>query len=178
MDQHTYTVVVGVSPGSASPTALAWGQEQAKAHGGRLVAVRAWRAPNPQATPSGTTATRVPRGSEAESEARDRLVADVASVLGADHDAEVLLVRGDRRRALLDVARDADLLVVDAPRPSATSPFFAHRLVYAATCPVVVMPPRISGEPETGLTRASRMAGWAAVRAAGSAGRPGLGTRR
>ncbi len=178
MDQHTYTVVVGVSPGSASPTALAWGREQADSHDGRLVAVRAWRAPNPQATPAGTTAERVPLGSDAEREARARLDADVASVLGPDHGAEVRLVRGDRHRALLDAAREADLLVVDAPRTFARSPLFAHRLVYAASCPVVVMPPRISGEPEAGLTRASRAAGWAAVRAAGSAGRPGLGTRR
>ena len=176
MDQHTYTVVVGVSPGSASPTALAWGRDQARAHDGRLIAVRAWRAPNPQATPAGTTASRVDRGSDVEREARAHLEADVASVLGPDHDAEVRLVRGDRRRALLDAARHADLLVVDAPRTYARAPLFAHRLVYAATCPVVVMPPRISGEPETGLARASRAAGWAAVRAAGSAGRPGLGT--
>lgn len=174
MSEHTYTVVVGVSPRSSSPTALRWAHEQAAAHGGRVVAVRAWRAPNPQATPSGTTASRVGSASETEHAAMEALLADVAGVLGPDHGVDVRVVRGDRRRALLDAAVDADLLVVDAPRSLASSPLFAHRLVYAARCPVVVMPPRISGEPESGLGRA----GWAAVRAAGSAGRPGLGTRR
>lgn len=174
MDEHQYTVVVGVSPGSASPTALAWAHEQARLRGGRVVAVRAWRTTGPQATPSGTTAARVPSSTVTEREAMARLVSDVAGVLGPDHGVELRVVRGDRRRALLEAARDADLLVVDAPRSLASAPLFAHRLVYAAHCPVVVMPPRISGEPETPLERA----GWAAVRAAGSAGRPGLGTPR
>ncbi|NHA67585.1 universal stress protein [Phycicoccus flavus] len=178
MSAHEYTVVVGVSPRSSSPTALLWARRQAREHGGRLVALRAWKAPTPQATPSGTTAARVPRSTDSEHEAFSRLVSDVAEVLGPDHGAELVVTRGDRRRALLAAARDADLLVVDAPRSLAASPLFAHRLVYAAPCPVVVMPPRISGEPETGLARASRAAGAAAVRAAGTAGRPGLGTRR
>ncbi|MGG5258070.1 universal stress protein [Phycicoccus avicenniae] len=174
MTEHVYTIVVGVSPGSASPTALRWAHEQATLRGGRVVAVRAWRTTGPQATPSGTTATRVPSSAATEAEATSRLVADVSGVLGDDHGVELRVVRGDRRRALLDAARDADLLVVDAPRSMASAPLFAHRLVYAAPCPVVVMPPRISGEPETALEKA----GWAAVRAAGSAGRPGLGTVR
>lgn len=174
MTEHVYTVVVGVSPRSSSLTALRWAHEQARGHGGRVVAVRAWRTPNPQATPSGTTASRVASVTETEHDAMARLAADVASVLGEDHGVDVRVVRGDRRKALLDSAEGADLLVVDAPRSLASAPLFAHRLVYAAPCPVVVMPPRISGEPETGLERA----GWAAVRAAGSAGRPGLGTTR
>ena len=174
MDTHPYTVVVGVSPGSRSPTALTWARAQAALHGGRVVAVRVWRSGQPQATPSGTTATRVPVASDVEADEWTRFSADVHDVLGPDHGVELRLVRGDRRHALLRESRSADLLVIDAPRSLARSPLFAHRLVYAARCPVVVMPPRISGEPESGLGRA----GWAAVRAAGSAGRPGLGTRR
>ncbi|KRE62019.1 universal stress protein [Nostocoides sp. Soil756] len=176
--QSPWTVVVGVSPGSSSPTALRWAVDEARRHDGRVVAVRAWKASGPQATPSGTTAARVPRDADTEQEAFSRLVADVADVLGPDHEVDVVLTRGGRRRALVDAAQGADLLVVDAPRSVADGPLFAHRLVYAATCPVVVMPPRISGEPESTLTRASRAAGRAAARAAGEAGRPGLGTRR
>lgn len=178
MSEHEYTVVVGVSPRSSSPTALRWAHEQARGRDGRVVAVRAWRAQTPQATPSGTTAARVGLASDAEHDAMARLLADLTDVLGPDHGVEPRVVRGDRLRALLDAADGADLLVVDAPRSVSASPLFAQRLVYAATCPVVVMPPRISGEPETGLERATRAAGRAAVRAAGTAGRPGLGTRR
>lgn len=178
MAEHSYTVVVGVSPRSSSPTALRWAHDHAARQGGRVVAVRAWRAGAPQATPSGTTAARMPSSLDAETDGWSRLAADVADVLGPGHDVELRLERGDRRTALLEAARDADLLVVDAPRALHRSPLFAHRLVYAAPCPVVVMPPRISGEPEDGLARVSRAAGRAALRAAGTAGRPGLGTSR
>ena len=51
--------------------------------------------------------------------------------------------------ALQDIGRTAqtaadagaDLLVIDAPRSLVGAPMFARRLVYAADCPVVVMPP-------------------------------------
>ncbi|GGL34966.1 universal stress protein [Phycicoccus endophyticus] len=176
MSEHQYTVVVGVSPRSSSPTALRWAHEQARVHGGRVIALRAWHTGAPQATPSGTTAARVPSSTEAEHEAVSRLAADVLEVLGPDHGVDLRVTRGDRHRALLEAARDADLLVIDAPRSLASAPLFAHRLVYAAECPVVVMPPHISGEPESRFHRAARAAGWATVRAAGRAGRPGLGT--
>ena len=67
----------------------------------------------------------------------------------------------------------ADLLVIDAPRVPSMSPLLAHRLVYAATCPVVVMPPSISGAPESALSRSARAFGRAALRSAGTSGRPG-----
>ena len=173
-----YTVVVGVSATSKSPTALAWADAQARAHGGRLVAVRAWRAPAPQATPSGTPASRISHESDVAQLAEESLTADVAATLGADHDAELRLVRGGRFNVLIKAAAGADLLVIDAPRALVVGPMFAHRLIYAAACPVVAMPPRISGEPETWLTRMAGALGRSVVTAAGTAGRPGGGFRR
>src|SRR4051794_23697490 len=146
-EEQPYTVVVGVSATSKSPTALAWGEAQARQNGGRLVAVRAWRMPNPQATPSGTPAGRISREVDVEEHARASLEADVLATLGPDHGAELRLVRGGKYAVLIEVAEGADLLVVDAPRQLMAGPMFAHRLVYAASCPVVVMPPDISGEP-------------------------------
>ena len=171
--QEPYTVVVGVSATSKSPTALAWAHAQARQNGGRLVAVRAWRMPNPQATPSGTSSGRISRPEEVEEAARAALAADVAGALGEDHQAEVRLVRGGKYQVLIKAARGADLLVVDAPRQLLAGPMFAHRLVYAASCPVVVMPPRISGEPSSVLTRVAGAIGRGVVTAAGTAGRPG-----
>ncbi|XVX19486.1 universal stress protein [Actinomycetota bacterium] len=168
-----YTVVVGVSATSQSPKALEWAKAQADANNGRVIAVRAWRAPNPQATPSGTPASRIEIIANVEKEARERLEQDVADVLGADHGVEVRLVRGGKRKVLLDAAREADMLVVDAPRSLSAGPMFAHRLVYAATCPVLVMPPQVSGEPPSALARATKAVGRAAVKSAGTAGRPG-----
>jgi hypothetical protein len=65
------------------------------------------------------------------------------------------------------------VLVIDAPRAPSMSPLLAQRIVYAATCPVVVMPPSISGLPESSLTRSARAVGRAALRSAGTSGRAG-----
>lgn len=172
--EQPYTVVVGVSATSKSPTALEWAAAQADAFDGRLVAVRVWNPPTAGSpTTSGVTASRLPDLARMEEEQRERLAADVRDVLGDDHRAEARLVRGGRRKALLDEAEDADLLVIDAPRAPSMSPLLAQRIVYAAACPVVVMPPRISGQPESGLARAGRAVGRSAVRSLGTAGRAG-----
>ncbi|WP_375425711.1 universal stress protein [uncultured Friedmanniella sp.] len=172
-DEQPYTIVVGVSATSTSPTALAWAAAQARQNGGRLIAVRAWRLPSPQATPSGTPASRIARGPDVEQAAQEALAADVAATLGADHAAEIRLVRGGKYGVLIKAAAGADLLVVDAPRQLLAGPMFAHRLVYAASCPVVVMPPRVSGEPPSVLNRVAGAIGRSVVTAAGTAGRPG-----
>jgi hypothetical protein len=172
-EEQPYTVVVGVSTTSKSPMALRWADAQARQNGGRVVAVRAWRMPAPQATPSGTTAGRIAREPDVEREAQASLVADVAAALGADHTADVRLVRGGKFSVLLKAALEADLLVVDAPRQLLAGPMFAHRLVYAASCPVVVMPPPLSGEPASPLTRFAGAVGRGVVAAAATAGRPG-----
>ena len=173
VEEPPYTVVVGVSATSKSPAALAWARAQAEANRGRVIAVRAWRLPNPQATPSGTSAGRIARAEEVEAEALRRLEQDVADVFGSGHGAEVRLVRGGKLTVLLQAAEGADLLVLDAPRQLLAGPMFAHRLVYAAACPVVVMPPDVSGEPPSALTRVAGAIGRSVVSAAGTAGRPG-----
>ena len=135
MADHPYTVVVGVSATSKSPTALDWARAQAGEHG-RIIAVRAWRMPNPQATPSGTPAGRISREVDVEAEARAALERDVAATLGEDNHAEIRLVRGSKYNVLIKAAEDGDLLVVDAPRQLLAGPMFAHRLVYAAAIAV------------------------------------------
>jgi nucleotide-binding universal stress UspA family protein len=171
--QQPYTVVVGVSATSKSPTALVWGKAQAEANGGRLIAVRVYQDPNVPQGPPGTSARTPPDAAKVRAGEEARLQRDVAEVLGDDHGAELRVVRGKKRTALLEQARDADLLVIDAPRKPSMSPLLAQRIVYAATCPVVVMPPSISGVPESALTRSARAVGRAALRSAATSGRPG-----
>lgn len=147
-DPH-YTVVVGLGgDAGANAAALRWAAEQAHPREGRVVAVRAWRVPAPQATPSGTTAERVSRSGDAEARARARLAADVADALP---DASALaveqrLVRGPRRQALLDTAQGADLVVLGGPA-TGSRPLFASRIIAAAPCPVVVVPGPQAGTP-------------------------------
>lgn len=173
-DPRPYTVVVGVSATSKSPTALTWGAAQAAQNGGRLIAVRAWR---PRSSPPGTTsggiAARVTDDSVTASKEEASLAADVADILGPDHGAELRVIRGGKRKTLLAAAAEADLLVVDAPRTFTGAPLFAQRVVDSATCPVVVMPPHVSQEPPSPIERASRAVGRAAVKSAALAGRPG-----
>ena len=169
-----YTVVVGVSATSKSPTALVWARAQAEAHGGRLIAVRVYQVPAAPQGPSGASSRTPPDLAQVQTEQEARLARDVAEVLGEDHPAELRVVRGGKRRGLLEQALDADLLVIDAPRKPSMSPLLAQRIVYAATCPVVVMPPSISGAPASALSRSARAVGRAALRSVGTSGRPGF----
>ena len=62
--EQPYTVVVGVSATSGSPTALVWAHAQAEANGGRVIAVRVYQPPNLPAAPAGTSLSH-PAGSGA-----------------------------------------------------------------------------------------------------------------
>ena len=176
MTEHhePYTVVVGVSATSKSPTALIWARAQAEANAGRVIAVRVYQEPHVPAGPSGSSSHAPQDPDRVRTDQHTQLERDVTEVLGADHGVEIRVVRDGKRRGLLNVAREADLLVIDAPRTPSMSPLLAHRIVYAATCPVVVMPPSISGAPESALSRSARAFGRAALRSAGTSGRPGF----
>ena len=157
--ERPYTVVVGVSATSKSRAALTWAQSQAQHCGGRLIAVRAWRMPYPSTLPSGSPDVDLPKPDDVEAHARKTLEADVAEVLGDDHGAEIRLVRGGKLKVLLTAAREGDLLVVDAPQRLLGGAAFAHRLIYAATCPVIAMPPALTSEGPSTIARAAKSVG-------------------
>jgi nucleotide-binding universal stress UspA family protein len=136
-------VVVAVSPTSGSPSALRWGAAEAARRQSPLVAISAWRTPRaPISTGARPPVSSVdPESSLAE--ARAELAAQVREALGEDAEVKTEVVRGSTFRVLLQASETADLLVLDAPRriefPEA--PMLAHRLIYSAECPVVIMPP-------------------------------------
>lgn len=172
-----YTVAVGVSSTSKSPAALRWAHAQARSRDGAVLALRAWRPPRPPAA----TAGRPPLVPAAEAEAllqqeQAQLEADVADVLGPDAGVECRLVHGGPRKTLRGISRFVDLLVIDAPRRTdlRQTPLFARRLVYSASCPVVIMPPAIADQPDTAVVTAGKKLGRSLLDAAGSAGRPGV----
>lgn len=171
-----YIIVVGVSDTSSSAVALRWAAEEAASHGGTVVAVRAWRPPPAPSSASGRPPVTDYEPRQLYAGEQERLTADVTSVLGDGHEVECRLVVGGRRKALISAARNADLLVVDAPRRTdlKTSPFFAQRLIYSAPCPVVVMPPAVAGEGDTAVVRTGKRLGREIVRSAATAGRPGV----
>jgi hypothetical protein len=141
------TVVVAVSPTSGSPSALRWGADEAARRNARLVAISAWRAPR---APISTAARPPAVNFDADAslqEAKARLDDHVRATLGDDAGAHTEVVGGSTFRVLLQASETADLLVLDAPGrvefPEA--PLLAHRLIYAAECPVVIMPPATMG---------------------------------
>ena len=169
-----YTVVVGVSATSASPAAVAWAAAQAAANDGHLVAVRVLkRGSSPDAATADADGSD---GSGVRTLAVDPLAAlesDVAATLGEDHRAECRVLYGGKRKSLLAVAGRADLLVIDAPHSPSSGSVLAHRIIDAAECPVVVLPPSLTLEPRSALSRAGRAMGQSALRAVGTSGRPG-----
>jgi universal stress protein family protein len=171
--EKPYTVIVGVSATSKSPTALVWGKALAEANRGRLIAVRVHPAPGSAQGAPGTSSQTTPQTHQLRDQQQAALERDVAEVLGECHGAEMRVIHGSKRRGLINESHNADVLVIDAPRAPSMSPLLAQRIVYAATCPVVVMPPSISGGPESSLTRSARAVGRAALRSAGTSGRAG-----
>lgn len=160
----TYTIVVGVSETSWSPVALQWAMAQAAKFGGRVVAVRVWR-PEAMANAALSTADLTVVDGNLKSGVERRLADDVAAVLGPDHAVTLKVVEGGRRSVLVEESRDADLLVIDAPRGvNVKGSVFARRLMYRAHCPVVVMPPEVNHSEAPWARRLAQVIGRDIVR--------------
>jgi nucleotide-binding universal stress UspA family protein len=143
-------IVVGVDGSEPSVEALRWAVHQAELTGGTVDAVIAWQYPIAAgglgwAPTSGLDDTDY---AELAAKALSAVVAEVAPPPSVQ--INEFVVDGNPAQALLDAARDADLLVVgnrghggfaDALIGSVSS-----RCVHHATCPVVVIhgqkPPR------------------------------------
>lgn len=103
--------VVGLDGSDDARRALRWAVTHAPSHGARIVAVSAWSVP--MTAPVGVAGTAVlVDWSQVEAAVRERLESTVASVEHDGVDVETLVVQGGAARALMDVAADADLLVV------------------------------------------------------------------
>lgn len=120
-----YAVVVGVSATSKSPAALVWAAAQAKANHGRLIAVRVLK--RPTFSEASTTPPSASHQGQRTTGHQADLAADVAEALGSEHEAECRVLYGGRRKSLLAVARDADLLVIDAARSPSSSSLLGAR---------------------------------------------------
>ncbi|MGN6741820.1 MAG: universal stress protein [Amnibacterium sp.] len=142
--EHSGAVVVGVSPTSGSPAALRWAADEAQRRGAQLVALSAWRPPRPPIAPGGRPPGVSFDSGDAVAEARDRLTGHVHAALGEGAQAAIEVVHGSTFRALLQASETAELLVLDAPSrlELPEGPTLARRLIYAAECPVVIMPPK------------------------------------
>ncbi len=139
---HQPRIVVGVDGSPSSLDALRWAVSQAELTGGSLVAVIAWQ--NPAATGLGWGVSLVDDTNYGELAAK-ALAEAINQVVDPASPVRVrpVVVEGYPAQALLDAARDADLLVVGCRGhghfAGALLGSVSQRCTHHAHCPVVVI---------------------------------------
>jgi nucleotide-binding universal stress UspA family protein len=137
-------IVVGIDGSEASKDALRWAVEDARARGAEVVALHAYEVPVPAPDAIPTAPVDLP-ALVVETHARAlQLVTDlVDDVVGnaATVDVVPLAVEDAPARALLDAARDADLLVVGSHGLGVSGLFLGSvslECAHHAACPVLI----------------------------------------
>jgi nucleotide-binding universal stress UspA family protein len=134
-------VVVGVDGSDSSIAALRWAVKQAALTGAEVAAVTAWHIPVNYG--SGYTITvPIPDLEKAAAKIAADALAQVADI-APDVKIRTLIVQENAARALLNAAKDADLLVVGSRGhggfTEALLGSVGQHCVHHAACPVVVM---------------------------------------
>lgn len=137
------TVVVGVEEGEGSDTALRFAFREAQVRHGRLLGVHAWSVPVGSPMPPGLSGYALQAGSRPPRQVLADKLADPARVY-PDVEVSREVVEGSARRALLEAAAAADVLVVGARRRHGhvglQLGLVNHAVLHHAPCPVVVVP--------------------------------------
>lgn len=136
---------MGVDGSDGSKRALRFALDEARVHGARVVALHSWQPPvvpvDVTPVPPLDIAAAV---SELHESALRLVTAVVEDVVGDDSDVDVeaVAVEGPAASALVDAARDADLLVVGSRGLGGFTGLLlgsvSQQCVQHATCPVVV----------------------------------------
>jgi nucleotide-binding universal stress UspA family protein len=143
---HHQLVVVGVDGSDPSSVALAWAAEEARIRGATLKVVHAWH------VPSVAYAGPAPVVDQSQwiEESQGILDEQVRKVLGDEPAVDVVteLWEGPSAQAVIDAAKDADMLVVGSRGRGGFAGLLlgsvSTQIVHHARCPVVVVRPRES----------------------------------
>ena len=134
-------IVVGVDGSASSRAALAWAVRQAALTGATVDAVHAWQVPVSYGY-GYAMILPVPDLEKIAGKVLDKAVAEVAD-LAPGVEIRTMIVEGNPARALLDAAKDADLLVVGSRGhggfTEALLGSVSQHCVHHADCPVVVI---------------------------------------
>ena len=145
-------IVVGIDGSDASKEALLWAVEDARARGAEVVALHAYEVPEPPADPSPVAPLNFPELLTEAHEQAQQFVTDVVDEVAGKAvtvDVAPIAVEDTPARALLDAARDADLLVVGSHGHGLSGLFLGSvslECAQHAACPVVIV--RGSAQPE------------------------------
>lgn len=138
-------IVVGVDGSEGSRIALRWAFEEALRRSATVCLVHVWSFPHSIAPMA--IAVAVPTVEEMHkvaTEILDQVLAAVDAPAGVP--LERRIVEGGAAEALIEAARDAELLVVGTRGLGGFSRLLlgsvSHQCVHHAPCPVVVVPPR------------------------------------
>ncbi len=138
-------IVVGIDGSDASKQALRWTIEEARAHGARVTAVHAWESPPPVPDIAPVPTIDFFDVTPEVRTAAEKLVTDVVEeVVGDDTSVSVELaaVEASPANALIDAARDADLVVVGSRGLGGFKALVlgsvSHHVAQHAPCPVVI----------------------------------------
>jgi nucleotide-binding universal stress UspA family protein len=138
-------IVVGIDGSDGARRALEWAVDEAKLREAHLVVIHAWLEPAAVAVGSVVTAGAVEPG--IFEDAGERTMADVLAAVdptGIPEGIESHVVAGAPAHALLDAAKDADLLVVGSRGLGGFSGLLlgsvSQQVAHHATSPVVIVP--------------------------------------
>ena len=160
-------VIVGVDGTAASVAALRWACDQARLTGARVLALAVGEPPplvggGPEI--AGGVAAQYMLDDEQITAAADAWLTEAITALpvGTGQAVERQVARGDAATVLLEVARDAALLVLGNPGRGAISGALAgsvaQRCAHRATCPLVLVPAPEETAPEEGGQQETRQA--------------------
>jgi len=138
-------IVVGIDGSQGARRALEWAVAEAKLRDAHLVIIHAWLEPAAVAVGSVITAGGVEP--EVFEDAAWRIVTNLLAEVdtsGLPQGMESHVVAGGPARALLDGAKDADLVVVGSRGLGGFSGLLlgsvSQQVAHHATCPVVIIP--------------------------------------
>jgi nucleotide-binding universal stress UspA family protein len=138
-------IVVGIDGSQGARRALEWAVAEAKLRDAHLVVIHAWLEPAAVAVGSVITAGGVEP--EIFEETAERTLAEVLGAVDASalpQGIESHVIAGGPARALLDAAKDADLIVVGSRGLGGFTGLLlgsvSQQVAHHATCPVVIIP--------------------------------------
>jgi nucleotide-binding universal stress UspA family protein len=139
-DSELRPIVVGVDGSAAAAAALRWAVGQAREQACPIDVISVWH------MDYGVRATILPSGAEFDAknaEAGQQTVLDEATVDVTGVELRRILVEGDVKKLLVEMSRDARLLVVGNRGHSSLTELLlgsvSSHCVHHATCPVVVV---------------------------------------
>jgi nucleotide-binding universal stress UspA family protein len=146
-------IVVGIDGSQASKDALSWAVAEARLRSDSVVAIHAWTPPYPAASVAYPTAAAFPGVpvapvdddlADAMRKGAEELLAEAVSEVAADEvTIEQRIVEGPAASALIDAAKDAELLVVGSRGHGGFTGLLlgsvSQQVANHAPCPIVIV---------------------------------------